>query len=365
MAQAPAPAMSLTRKEKAALEEIASSPSLAHRAVREAKGLLMAADGVANATIAQRLGVSRSTVLAWRTHFEADGIDGVGAVREGRGRKPSIPQTRIDQMISDTANLTPPDATHWSIRSMAAHSGLSRSTVQKEWSARGLKPHLVKTFKVSTDPQFTEKLVDVVGLYMNPPDKAAVFSFDEKSQIQALDRTQPSLPMKEGRPGTVTHDYRRHGTTTLFAALDVLTGELIGRCYSRHRHGEFIAFLKVIDKEVPRGKEVHIILDNFGTHKHPDVVAWLQRHRRFHLHFTPTSSSWLNMVERWFREITTRRIRRGSFGSVADLVSAIEDYIAHHNDDPRPFIWTKTAGQIIAKVRRGRIALEIQHARAI
>ena len=357
--------MSLTRKEKAALREIANSPSLAYRAVREAKGLLMAAEGVANATIAARLGVSRSTVLAWRRHFEIDGIDGVGAVREGRGRRPTITQDRIDQMISDTSNLTPPDATHWSIRSMAAHSGLSRSTVQKEWSARGLKPHLVKTFKVSTDADFTEKLVDVVGLYMNPPDKAAVFSFDEKSQIQALDRTQPSLPMKEGRPGTVTHDYRRHGTTTLFAALDVLTGELIGRCYSRHRHGEFIAFLKVINAEVPRGKPIHIILDNYGTHKHPDVVAWLDKHPRFHLHFTPTSSSWLNMVERWFREITTRRIRRGSFASAAQLVAAIEDYIAHHNHDPRPFIWTKTAGQIIAKVRRGRIALEAEHARAI
>lgn len=357
--------MSLTRKEKAALQEIANSPSLAHRAVREAKGLLMAGDGVANSVIAERLGVSRSTVLAWRRHFEVDGIEGVGAVREGRGRKPSISQDRIDQMISDTRNTTPPDATHWSTRSMAAHSGLSHSTIQKEWSARGLKPHLVKTFKVSTDPDFDNKVIDVVGLYMNPPDAAAVFSFDEKSQIQALDRTQASLPIKEGRPGTITHDYRRHGTTTLFAALNVLTGELIGRCYSRHRHGEFIAFLKVINREVPRGREVHIILDNYGTHKHPEVVAWLDKHPRFHLHFTPTSSSWLNMVERWFREITTRRIRRGSFASVADLVDAIEDYIAHHNDDPRPFIWTKTAGQIIAKVRRGRIALAAEQARVV
>jgi len=212
MAQAPAPSMSLTRKEKAALREIANSPSLAHRSVREAQGLLMAADGMANATIAEQLGVSRSTVLAWRKHFE---IDGVGAVREGRGRKPTITQAQIDEMISGTRNLTPPDATQWSIRSMAAHSGLSRSTIQTEWSARGLKPHLVRTFKVSTDPNFDDKVVDVVGLYLNPPDKAAVFSFDEKSQIQALDRTQPSLPMKQGRPGTVTHDYRRHGTTTL------------------------------------------------------------------------------------------------------------------------------------------------------
>jgi len=331
----------------ALLQDIAASPSLSHRAVREAKGLLLAADGVANTTIAERLGVSRSTVLAWRKDFEVDGVGGVGAVREGRGRKPTITQARIDQMISDTQNLLPADATHWSIRSMAAHSGLSRSTVQKEWSARGLKPHLVHTFKVSTDPDFTDKLVDVVGLYMNPPDKAAVFSFDEKSQIQALDRTQRSLPMKQGRPGTVTHDYKRHGTTTLFAAMNVLTGAIIGRCFSRHRHGEFIAFLKVINHQVPRSQQIHIILDNYGTHKHPDVVAWLDKHPRFHLHFTPTSSSWLNMVERWFREITTRRIRRGSFSSVAELIEAIEDYIAHHNDDPRPFIWTKTADDII------------------
>jgi transposase len=365
MAQAPAPALALTRKEKAVLHDIAGSPSLSHRAVREAKGLLMAADGIANAAIAERLGVSRSTVLSWRNDFEVDGVDGVGAVRQGRGRPPTISQERIDQMIADTRNTVPPDATHWSIRSMAAHSGLSRSTVQKEWAARGLKPHLVKTFKVSTDPDLEAKIVDVVGMYMNPPDKAAVFSFDEKSQIQALDRTQQSLPMKQGRPGTVTHDYRRHGTTTLFAALNVLTGELIGQCYSRHRHGEFIAFLKLINAQVPRGREIHIILDNYGTHKHPDVVAWLDKHPRFHLHFTPTSSSWLNMVERWFREITTRRIRRASFSSVADLVDAINDYIAHHNENPRPFIWTKTAGQIIAKVRRGRIALAAQQARAI
>jgi transposase len=365
MGQAPAPALALSRKERARLRQIAASPSLPHRAVREAKGLLLAADGVANAAIAQRLGVSRSTVLAWRKDFEIDGVDGVGSVREGRGRKPTITHAQIDQMISDTRHTVPVDATHWSIRSMAAHSGLSRSTVQKEWSARGLKPHLVKTFKVSTDPDFEDKLVDVVGLYMNPPDKAAVFAFDEKSQIQALDRTQPSLPMKQGRPGTVTHDYRRHGTTTLFAALNVLTGELIGRCYRRHRHGEFIAFLTVINRHVPRGKAIHIVLDNYGTHNHPDVVAWLAKHPRFHLHFTPTSSSWLNLVERWFREITTRRIRRGSFSSVAELIEAIEDYIANHNDNPRPFIWTKTAGQIIAKVRRGRIALAGEHARVI
>ncbi len=238
------------------------------------------------------------------------------------------------------------------------HCGLSRTTVQREWKARGIKPHLVKTFKVSNDPDFEHKLIDVVGLYMNPPDGAIVLSFDEKSQIQALDRTQQSLPMKQGRPGTVTHDYKRHGTTTLFAALNVLTGELIGECFSRHRHQEFLAFLRLINRETPRDREIHIILDNYGTHKHPDVVAWLDKHKRFHFHFTPTSSSWLNMVERWFADITIKRIRRGSFASVPELVETIENYIARHNDDPTPFIWTKTAKQITTKVRRGRVALE-------
>jgi transposase len=361
MAHPPPPPVRLSKTERTALEDIAASVSLPYRAVREAKGLLMAGDGVANASIAEALGVSRSTVLQWRTHFETDGVTWVGQVHEGRGRKPVIGQDRIDQMIHDTLYSTPPDATHWSNRTMAEHCGLSRTTVQREWKARGIKPHLVRTFKVSDDPDFEDKLIDVVGLYLNPPDGALVFSFDEKSQIQALDRTQPSLPMKQGRPGTITHDDKRHGTTTLFAALNVLTGELIGQCYSRHRHEEFLAFLKLINNEAPRGKEIHLVLDNYATHKHPDVLAWLDKHPRFHLHFTPTSSSWLNVIERWFGAITTKRIRRGSFGSVPELVAAIEDYIARHNENPRPFIWTKTAKQIIAKVRRGRVALEVVH----
>jgi transposase len=366
MAHAPAPPLRLTKKERAALQEIASSVSLPHRAVREAKGLLMAGDGIANSTIATDLGVSRSTVLQWRQHFETDGVEWVGQVHEGRGRKPVITQDQIDKMIEDTCTTTPPDATHWSNRTMAEHSGLSRTTVQREWKARGLKPHLVKTFKVSGDPKFEDKLIDVVGLYMNPPDNAIVLSFDEKSQIQALDRTQPSLPMKQGRAGTVTHDYKRNGTATLFAALDVATGTMIGKCFSRHRHQEFLAFLRLIDSEIRKGTEIHLILDNYSTHMHEDVRAWLDNHKRFQLHFTPTSSSWLNLVERWFREITTKRIRRGSFGSVAELVTAINDYIAHNNENPRPFIWTKTAKQIITKVRRGRVALEaVRQSRAI
>ena len=358
MARPPAPALHLTKKERASLQEIATSVSLPHRAVREAKGLLMAGDGIANTAIAEALDVSRSTVLQWRAHFELGGVEWVGQVHEGRGRKPVITQDQIDKMIKDTRTTTPADATHWSNRTMAEHSGLSRTTVQREWKARGLKPHLVKTFKLSNDPKFEDKLIDVVGLYLNPPEGAIVLSFDEKSQIQALDRTQPSLPMKQGRAGTMTHDYKRNGTTMLFAALDIATGEMIGKCFSHHRHEEFLAFLRIIDSEVPKGVDIHMILDNYATHKHPNVRAWLEKHPRFQLHFTPTSSSWLNLVERWFRDITTKRIRRGSFESVPQLISAIDDYIAHNNEHPRPFVWTKTAGQIITKVRRGRVALK-------
>ena len=358
MARPPAAKLRLTKKERASLEAIAASVSLPHRAVREAKGLLLAGGGIANTQIAELLSVSRSTVLQWRAHFELDGVEWVGRVHEGRGRKPVITQDQIEKMLDDTRTTTPSDATHWSNRTMATHSGLSRTTVQREWKARGLKPHLVKTFKLSNDPQFEDKLIDVVGLYLSPPENAIVLCFDDKSQIQALDRSQPSLPMTKGRAGTMTHDYKRHGTTTLFAALNVATGEMIGKCFSRHRHEEFLAFLRIVDREVDKATKIHMILDNYSTHKHPDVRAWLERHERFNLHFTPTSSSWLNLVERWFRDITTKRIRRGSFTSVPELVKAIDDYIAHNNDDPAPFVWTKTAGQIIAKVRRGRVALE-------
>jgi transposase len=353
-----AESLELLLEERRALEEIASSPSLPHRAVREAKGLLMAADGVANMRIAERLGVSRSTVLGWRAQFIDDGIDGVGRVRPGRGRKPTIPQAKIDEVVRDTQHTTPADATHWSVRSMAKHAGISKTKVQQIWSARGLKPHLVETFKLSNDVHFEDKLVDVVALYLNPPEGAVVLSVDEKSQIQALDRTQASLPMKPGRAGTMTHDYKRNGTTTLFAALNVLTGVILGKCLPRHRNGEFLTFLKLIDRTVAKGLQIHLIVDNYGTHKHANVKTWLTKHPRFHLHFVPTSSSWLNMVERWFRELTTKRLKRGSFASVPELIGAIEDYIANHNDDPKPFVWTKTAEEIIEKVKRGRVALE-------
>jgi transposase len=308
--------------------------------------------------IAVAVGVSPTTVRAWRSRFAEEGLAKFGAVRKGRGPKPSITAEKVEQIVHDTLHAKPKGETHWSTRSIAGHAGVSRSTVQRIWHARGLKPHRVDTFKVSTDPAFEDKLTDVVGLYLNPPQNAIVLCMDEKSQVQALERSQPSLPMKKGRAGTMTHDYRRHGTTTLFAALNVLTGVVIGQCLPRHRHEEFLKFLRTIDREVPKGFAVHLILDNYGTHKHPDVQAWRARHKRFHFHFTPTSSSWLNLVERWFRELTDKALRRGSFNSVPELIAAIEEYLDAHNEDPKPFVWTATAESILEKVRRGRAALQ-------
>ena len=279
-------------------------------------------------------------------------------MKSGRGRKPTIPDEKVSAIVEATPHDKPPGETHWSCRSMAKAQGVRPATVQRVWAARGLKPHLVKTFKLSNDKRFEEKLVDVVGLYFDPPERAVVLCMDEKSQIQALDRTQPSLPMKKGRAGTMTHDYKRNGTTTLFAALNVLTGVVIGECLPRHRHGEFLKFLRKIDREVPKGLAVHMILDNYATHKHPNVKAWLEKHPRFHLHFTPTSSSWLNLVERWFRELDDKAIRRGVFGSVPSLIAAIEEYLEANNDDPKGFVWTATAEQILEKVRRGRAILD-------
>src|SRR5882724_11164589 len=300
------------------LESLSRSRTSEHRVVQRARVLLAAADGVSNSEIAVSVGVSRQTVLAWRAEFAVRGLARLGRVAPGRGRRQSIPQETIDRIVELTLHQRPEGATHWSCRSMARQAGVSSATVQRVWSARGLKPHLVATFKLSNDKRFEEKLVDVVGLYLNPPDQAVVLCMDEKSQIQALDRTQPSLPLKKGRAGTMTHDYKRHGTTTLFAALDVLTGQVIGKCFARHRHDEFLRFLRTIDTSVPRKLQVHMIVDNYGTHNHPNVKAWLAKHPRFHLHFTPTSSSWLNLVERWFGKLTDKAIRRGVFRSVAD-----------------------------------------------
>jgi len=353
-----AAALTVDQGQRDLLEQIARSRTAEHRMVQRAQALLYAADGVSNSDIAGLVGVSRPTVLAWRREFAERGVAGLGKVAPGRGRKASIPQATIDRIVELTLHERPEGATHWSCRSMAAAVGVSPATVQRVWDARELKPHLTETFKLSTDPRFEQKLVDVVGLYVNPPDTAIVLCMDEKSQIQALDRTQPSLPLKKGRAGTMTHDYKRHGTTTLFAALDVLTGKVIGKCFARHRHDEFLRFLRIIDTSVPRKLQVHMIVDNYGTHTHPDVQAWLAKHPRFHLHFTPTSSSWLNLVERWFADLTGKMIRRGVFGSVDELIDAITEYLKVHNDDPKPFVWTATAESILEKVRRGRVTLQ-------
>src|SRR4051795_5780248 len=318
----------------------------------------MAADGVANATIAAAVSVSPATVANWRTRFAGDGLVKFGQVREGRGRKPSIPDATLERIVTLTEEYRPQGETHWSTRTMAGVAGVSKSTVHRVWKELALKPHRVDTFKVSGDPKFEEKLVDVVGLYLNPPENAIVLCADEKSSVQALDRTQASLPMTKGRGQTMTHDYKRNGTTTLFAALNVLTGMIISQCMPRHRHQEWLKFLKSIDRQVPKDLQIHLILDNYTTHKHDDVRTWLDKHPRFHLHFTPTSSSWLNLVERWFRELTDKTLRRGVFHSVPDLVASIQDYIDAHNDDPKPYVWTATAESILAKVARGRIALE-------
>lgn len=347
----------MTDTDREILSKLAGQATAAHREVVRARVLLAAADGVGNRTIAREHGVSPITVRAWREAFAVSGLRHWGVVRKGRGRKPSIPDATIAEIVRMTTTQRPKGATHWSTRSLAKELGISHSTVHRVWSELGLKPHRVDTFKVSTDPQFEAKVVDVVGLYLDPPEKAIVLCLDEKSQIQALDRTQASLPMKPGRAGTMTHDYKRHGTTTLFAALDVLTGKVIGQCLPKHRHEEFLKFLKTIDTEVPDGLQVHLVLDNYSTHKHPNVKRWLARHNRFHLHFTPTSSSWLNQIEHWFRDLTEKNLRRGIFGSVPDLIASIEEYIAANNDDPKPYVWTATAESILAKVARARTAL--------
>jgi transposase len=353
-----AEALELTEGQRLTLEILAKSKTAPHRDVVRARALLLAGDGVANTRIAAEVGVSAVTVRSWRDRFVTEGLAKFGRVREGRGRKPSISAEKVEAIVRATLHEKPSGETHWSCRSMAKAQRVSKATVQRIWSARGLQPHRVETFKLSNDKRFEEKLIDVVGLYLNPPDKAVVLCMDEKSQIQALDRTQRSLPMKKERAGTMTHDYKRNGTTTLFAALDVLTGIVIGRCLPKHRNTEFVKFLRIIDREVPKGLEIHMILDNYGTHTHENVQAWLAKHPRFHLHFIPTSSSWLNMVERWFRNLTEKAIRRGVFGSVPDLIAAIENYLQANNDDPTPFIWTATADEILEMVRRGRVALQ-------
>jgi transposase len=357
MRSAAAP-LKVSPAQREVLVKVASSSATAHREVVRARVLLDAADGVANVVNARRHQVTAVTVRTWRKAFEVDGLTNWGKVEKGRGRKPSISDEKVAEIVEQTRKSRPAGHTHWSTRTMAERAGVSKDTVRRIWSELGIAPHRVEMFKVSNDPAFTEKLIDVVGLYLDPPAKAAVLCMDEKSQIQALDRTQASLPMKPGRAGTMTHDYKRNGTTTLFAALDVLTGKVIGQCLPRHRHEEFLKFLKTIDAEVPRGLQVHLILDNYATHKHQSVQRWLNRHKRFHLHFTPTSSSWLNQVERWFRDLTDKNLRRGIFGSVPDLIASIETYLAASNEDPKPYVWNATAEAILAKVARARTTLD-------
>ena len=331
------------------------------RLVERSRIVLMAADGEQNQVIAATLGLSRPTVQLWRDRFAAHGITGIEKDASRPGRKPKLSAAKVRQVIKATLETTPPNATHWSVRSMAKAQGISRMAVQRLWAAHELKPHLVRTFKLSNDPKFVEKLVDVVGLYMNPPDRALVLCADEKSQIQALDRTQPSLPLFPGRGGTLTHDYKRNGTTTLFAALSMLDGHIIAQCLPRHRHQEFLKFLNKIDRETDRELDVHLIIDNYCTHKHERVARWLKRHKRFHLHFVPTSSSWLNLIERWFREITDKRIRRGAFKSVPQLIQAILDFIEAHNADPKPFVWSAPVERILSKIAKCKEALGTLH----
>jgi transposase len=355
-----AAALTATVQQRAELERMAASTSLSHRQVIQAQGLLWACEGVANDEIARRCGVESDTVRRWRSRFSAEGIAGVGKIAKGRGRKPSLPAGTVEEVLRLTHEELPADgSTHWSTRMMAARVGIGKDSVAKIWADHHLKPWKVDTFKVSNDPRFEEKLVDVVGLYLNPPTRAVVFSFDEKTQCQALDRTQPSLPMKSGRAGTMTHDYKRHGTIDLFAAMNVATGEVLTGLRKGHTGADVLRFFKQIDASVPRGLAVHVVLDNLSAHTTPEIAKWLAHkdRRRWHMHPTPTSSSWLNLIERWFKELTDKRLRRGVFTSVADLTDAITTWAEHWNTNPTPFIWKATAEDIITKVRRGRETL--------
>jgi transposase len=356
-----APAVVLSAEERATLQSWARARSQPQRLVQRAQIILMAAEEIENQEIAGRLRISRPTVQLWRQRFLALRTVGLEKDAPRPGRIPRIAGAKVAAIVQATLHRKPPNATHWSTRTMAKAQGVSEATVRRIWQQHNLKPHRVETFKLSRDPRFVDKLVDIVGLYLNPPDKALVLCVDEKSQIQALDRTQPGLPMKPGRCGTTTHDYKRHGTTTLFAALNLLDGKVIGDCMPRHRHQEFIRFLKRVDTETPVELDLHLIVDNYGTHKHPRVNSWLKRHPRFHLHFTPTSSSWLNLVERWFRDLTQQRIRRGSFRALQELVNAIKNYIENHNQNPQVFVWSAPVDRILNKIAKCKEALDALH----
>lgn len=344
----------LSEGQRKQLDAWAAGRTIPVRLAERAKMILLAAQGLTDKEIGAQLDVWRGTVARWRARFIADGVAGIEHDQTRPGRKPKISARKVKAIVALTTQQHPDNATHWSTRSMAAESGVSAASVRRIWQAHGLKPHRIETFKVSNDKHFVEKLEDIVGLYLAPPEHALVFSCDEKSQIQALDRTQPGLPMKRGRGQTMTHDYKRNGVTTLFAAMNTLDGTVIGQCQTKHRHQEWLGFLRKIDRSTPKDKELHLIADNYATHKHPEVKAWLAKHPRFHMHFTPTSASWLNMVERFFRDLSENQLRRSAFCSVPDLVNTIEQYIEKHNRDPKPFIWTAKASDILAKVTRAR-----------
>ncbi|HSP70268.1 MAG TPA: IS630 family transposase [Bryobacteraceae bacterium] len=352
------PALSLKDADEQQLRQWLSAFGTPQQVALRSQVVLAAAEGKSDNAIAQQLAVNRKTVRLWRARFDQEGLDSLWEVAPGRGRKPTYGPDKIQAIVDATLRTRPKGMTQWSCRLLAAEQGVSKSTINSIWQGHNLKPHRVKTFKLSRDARFLEKLTDVVGLYLNPPQQAMVLCVDEKSQIQALDRTQPGLPLKKGRCGTMTHDYKRNGTTTLFAALEVLQGRVVGQCYERHRHQEFLRFLRSLDQQFPGETRLHLVMDNYGTHKHPSVQTWLKRHPRFVPHFVPTSSSWLNLVERWFGELTRKRIRRGSFGSVADLQKAIEEFLQAWNENPKPFVWTATVESIVEKLSRCRQTLE-------
>jgi transposase len=347
-----APPITLTTEQKKILEANVRKRSTPHKVFVRSRIILLSSEGVAITDIAAVVGVSVPAVRRCRKRFVAEGLAALAKDKTRPGRKEKLAEEKVKEIVHMTMNTTPKGATQWSMRTLANESGISKSSVQRIWAAHNLKPHLGETFKFSNDPKFVEKLEDVVGLYMSPPDNAIVLSMDEKSQIQALDRTQLQLPIRPGIRARQTHDYKRNGTTTLFAALNMLSGEVTGRCFPRHRHQEFLKFIKEIDRNVSDDLDVHIIMDNYATHKHAKVQSWLKKHPRFHFHFIPTSSSWLNLVERWFGKLTDKQIRRGTFQNVPELISAIERYIADNNRNPKPFVWTASADKIQTKITK-------------
>jgi transposase len=353
-----APEITLSSSLRAEFKRLIRSRSTTVRLVQRLKIVLLADEGFRNDAIAETLGINLETVGRWRRRFSEKGFVGIERDATRLGRFPKIPEEIVESIVQTTLQTKPKGMTHWSSSLMSSHANVSESSVLRIWRRHGLKPYLSKTFKLSNDPRFTEKLEDIVGLYMNPPEHALVLSVDEKSSIQALDRTQPSLPLSKDHAATMTHDYKRNGTTTLFAALSMLDGTVIQTCRPRHTHKDWLAFLRLIDKQTPPEKQLHVIADNYATHKHAAVKRWLARHPRFHMHFTPTSSSWLNMVERFFRDITVQCLRRGAFGSVSQVIEAINAYIAGHNENPKPFIWTAKAKDILEKVKRARTRLK-------